>query len=231
MRDRSRPTAPLIRLALAALVGVVIALWTWTRPGDPGLWTGAEGEDAVVVHVLDNGFHTDLAVPRTALLDRPGPLASAASTLRPADWIRIGWGDARFYVETSPIVSRLPDGARAFFWPGNASVVMLDPDDRDPADMAEGGRTLRLSRPAFEALRDRVEASLAPGPVIGTRRPGDDAVFLKSRETFWIGHLCNHWTAELLAAAGLPIRPLRSVTSAEVMRAAVPPDRTNGERR
>ena len=51
-------------------------------------------------------------------------------------------------------------------------------------------------------------------------RPGDDARFFSSRETFWVGHLCNHWTAELLSAAGLPVRPLRAATSGEVMRTA-----------
>ena len=48
-------------------------------------------------------------------------------------------------------------------------------------------------------------------------RAGDDARFFASREHFWIGHLCNHWSAGVLNAAGLPVRPLRSVTSAEVM--------------
>ena len=51
-------------------------------------------------------------------------------------------------------------------------------------------------------------------------RPGDEARFYKRRETFWIGHLCNHWTAQLLSAAGLPIRPFRAATSGEVMRTA-----------
>ena len=52
-----------------------------------------------------------------------------------------------------------------------------------------------------------------------TRRPNDDALFFASREHFWIGHLCNHWTAGVLNAAGFAVRPLRSVTSAEVMAA------------
>ncbi|WP_313012118.1 DUF2459 domain-containing protein [Brevundimonas sp.] len=204
---------------LAALIGAAAALWTWTRPGEAE--TGVP-RDAVVVQVLDNGFHTDLAVPRAALMRRGGPLAQATASLAPGDWILIGWGDARFYVDQSPIVDRLPDGARAFFRPGNASVVMLDPVRVDPG-AGHGGDVARLTltRAQFDRMAARVEQSLAlsDGAVrIVAARPGDDARFFASRETFSIGHLCNHWTAQVLNAAGVPVRPVRSITSAEVMR-------------
>ena len=51
-------------------------------------------------------------------------------------------------------------------------------------------------------------------------RLGDDARFFASRETFSLVHLCNHWTAQVLAAGGVGVRPVRSVLSAEVMDAA-----------
>ena len=49
------------------------------------------------------------------------------------------------------------------------------------------------------------------------RRAGDDARFFASREHFSIGHLCNHWTAGVLNAAGMETRPLRSIVSSEVV--------------
>ncbi|GAW42408.1 hypothetical protein SH203_02824 [Brevundimonas sp. SH203] len=208
-------------LILAALIGAAAALWTWTRPGMAE--TGAP-RDAVVVQVLDNGFHTDLAVPRAALMRRGGPLAQAAAGLGPGDWILIGWGDARFYVDQSPISDRLPDGARAFFRPGNASVVMLDPAAVDPRlSHGEDSARLTLTQAQFDRLAARVERSLAlshGAARIVAARPGDDARFFASRETFSILHLCNHWTAQVLNAAGVAIRPVRSITSVEVMRAA-----------
>ena len=215
------------RFLIAALIGLVAALWTLTRPGDPGLYPAARGEATVTVYLLDNGFHTDLAVPRAALIEGGGPLAEATAGLGPGDWVLVGWGDATFYVDQSPISGRLADGARAFFRPGgNASVVMLDPEASDPARRfrAEDRQALRLSRAGMAALRARVQVSLATDaagrPVVAARRAGDDARFFRSRESFWIGHLCTHWTAELLSAAGLPIRPYRSLTSGEVMRTA-----------
>jgi len=142
--------------------------------------------------------------------------------LPPGDWILIGWGDAKFYVDQSPIGDRLPDGARAFFAPGNPSVIMLDPAQADPRRMfaEDGRRDFRLSPAAFEAMAAHIEASLdlsTGAPRIAAARAGDDARFFASREHFSIGHLCNHWTAGVLNAAGMETRPLRSIVSSEVV--------------
>ena len=80
-----------------------------------------------------------------------------------------------------------------------------------------------LTRAAFDRMADRIEGSLdlsGGGPRVAAVRPGDDARFFASRETFSILHLCNHWSAQVLNAAGLPIRPVRSIVSAEVLRTA-----------
>jgi len=208
-------------LIFAALLGAAAAIWTWTAPGDPALFPG-QAPDGVEIHVLDNGFHTDIAVPRAALEAGTGPLAQASRALGPGAWVRIGWGDARFYVDQSPIGDRLPDGARAFFRPGNASVIMLDPEPRDPRLLPaeDGRRTLVLTPQGFKRLRDRVEGSLAlrdGHAVIAAVRPGDDSRFFASTEHFSILHLCNHWVAGVLNAAGLPVRPARAIVSSEVI--------------
>ncbi|WP_295244523.1 DUF2459 domain-containing protein [uncultured Brevundimonas sp.] len=204
-------------LVLAALAGLVAALLTWTRPGETDRAT-----DPVVIQVLDNGFHTDIAVPRAALERRGGSLAHAVQSLAPGDWILIGWGDAKFYVDQRPISDRLPDGARAFLHPGNRSVLMLAPRREDPQlAYDEDSAALTLSRARFERLAARVEASLDLSngrPRIAALRPGDDARFFASRETFSILHLCNHWTAGVLNAGGVAIRPVPAITSGEVMR-------------
>ena len=213
---------------LAGLLGLIAAFWTWTRPADP---IPAAGERTIPVHVLNNGFHTDIAVPRAALEAGGGPLAEASRSVGKGDWILIGWGDAKFFVDQSPMEGRIPDGLRAFFRPGNASVVMLDPETGDPARRfdPESRRTLTLSPEAFAGLRGRVQASLIlieGRPRTSTARDDDGAHFFESREHFWIGYLCNSWTARVLNAAGLPIRPMRSVTAAEVIAAVDRADRT-----
>lgn len=205
----------------AGALGLVAALWTWTLPGDPSRFA-ATGPGGVEVHILNNGFHTDLAVPRARLEAGGGPLAEASRSLGTGDWVLIGWGDAKFFVDESPMEGRLLDGARAFFMPGNASVVMLDPEAGDPARRftPDSRRTLRLSQTGFDAMRSRVEASLeleAGRPRLTTARPGAGARFFASHETFWIGYICNSWMARVLNAAGLPVRPMRAVTSGEIV--------------
>ncbi|WP_082526014.1 DUF2459 domain-containing protein [Brevundimonas sp. Root1279] len=211
-------------LAVAAAFGWLLAVLTWTAPGDPALWRASPDVEGFDVHLLDNGFHTDLAVPRDALEFRPGPLADAVRSLPPGDWILIGWGDAKFYVDQSPISDRLLDGARAFFRPGNASVIMLDPAQKNPIDLFadEGRRSFRMSPEGFERMAAHIEASLdlsTGAPRVAAARPNDDARFFASHEHFWIGRLCNHWTADVLNAGGLPVRPFRSIVSSELLAA------------
>ncbi|WP_396594882.1 DUF2459 domain-containing protein [Brevundimonas sp. R86498] len=210
-----------VALLTAGLLGLVAALWTWTRPGDPTLFP-ASTHGGVTVHLLNNGFHTDLAVPRAALEAGGGPLAQASRSLGPGNWILIGWGDALYFVDTRPMEHRIPDGLRAFFRPGNASVIMLDPEAGDPSRRftPDRRRTLSLPPEAFAGLTRRIERSLAlttghPHPVV--IRPGAGARFFASHEPFWIGYLCNSWTARVLNAAGLPIRPMRAVTAGEIL--------------
>lgn len=210
-----------VALLAAGLLGLVAALWTWTRPGDPALFT-ASAQGGLTVHLLNNGFHTDLAVPRAALEIGGGPLAQASRSVGPGDWILIGWGDARYFTDARPMEHRIPDGLRAFFWPGNPSVIMLDPEAGDPSLRfpADRRRTLSLSAQALAGLRGRIEQSLVltdGAPRVAVTRPDPGAWFFASREPFWIGYLCNSWTARVLNAAGLPIRPMRAVTAGEIL--------------
>lgn len=215
----------LIAFPLAAALGLIAGLWTSTLAPPP--LTAPQRGAPVEVYLLDNGFHTDMAVPRVLLEARGGPLAEAVRSLPPGDWILIGWGDARFYVDQSPIQGRLLDGARAFFRPGgNPSVLMLDPEPLHPLHRfpAEGRAVLSVPAARFETMAARIEASLALTPDgrarLSEARPGDQARFFASGETFWVGYLCNHWTAQVLHHGGVAVRPFRSLTSAEVMRAA-----------
>ena len=214
---------------LAGLLGAIVAVWTWTRPGDP-VFLDQPVTGGVTIHILNNGFHTDIAVPRAALEAGGGPLAEASRSVGPGDWILIGWGDAKFFVDQSAMETRVPDGLRAFFRRGNASVVMLDPEAGDPSRrfIPESRRSLTLTPESFSRLRGRVQASLAlidGRPRLSTARPGDGARFFVSHEHFWIGYLCNSWTTRALNAAGLPIRPARSVTAGEVIGAIDRSDR------
>lgn len=72
------------RFLIAALIGLVAGLWTLTRPGDPALFPAPPNEAGVTVYLIDNGFHTDLAVPRAALMDGEGLWPRRRRAWRPA---------------------------------------------------------------------------------------------------------------------------------------------------
>lgn len=196
--------------AILILLLLVFALAT-ARPGDRALYPPKPG-DAQVVYLIDNGFHSDLSLPRAAILAHGGPLAVAAAKATPDDWIMIGWGDARFYEAASPWQDRLVDAGRAALG-GRPTTVHLEGVPTRP-DLAwrTGVRRIPLSSAGLAALMARVDRSFvvdptgAPVPLPVTRDP--DEAFFASREGFNAFHVCNHWTAELLAAAGLPTTPV-----------------------
>lgn len=207
-----------LRILMAGLVGAILGLVSWSEAG-PDL--PLNGPGAIPVRLDSNGFHTDLVMERAPLIARGGPLADLVADLGPGEAVRIGWGDARFYVDQSPITSRLPDGVRALFAPDNPSVVMLSPLDRlTPARNPDRQVQLRLSPDAFEALAARIEASLdlpGGGPRLSATGNDGRTRFYASTETFWIGRMCNRWTAEVLEAAGLTVHPGRTVVAGAVL--------------
>jgi uncharacterized protein (TIGR02117 family) len=196
--------------AIALMLLVLVTLATAKR-GDPALYPPKAG-DAQMVFLIDNGFHSDLAIPRAAILAHGGPLARAAAAIGPDPWIMIGWGDARFYEATTPWQGRVLDGLRAALG-GRPTVVHLQGVAEQP-DVAwrAGIHRVALSQAGLAALLARadrafaVDADGAPIVVPVPRDPGE--VFFRSGEGFSLVHLCNHWTGELLNAAGLPTTPV-----------------------
>jgi len=192
------------------LLLIVLTLAT-ARSGDPRLYPPKPG-DAQDVWLIDNGFHTDLALPRAAVLAHGGAFAAAAAQTSPDPWIMLGWGDAKFYEATSPWQDRLGDGARAALG-GRPTTVHLEGVPVRP-DLAwrSGVHRVAVSSAGLAALMARADRSFAldrngaPIALPVPRQPGE--AFFASREGFDAFHDCNEWTAELLAAAGLPTTPV-----------------------
>ena len=201
--------------AIILLLLIVLTLAT-ARTGDPKLYPPKPG-DAQTIWLIDNGFHTDLALPRAAVIARGGPLAAAARTSA-APWIMVGWGDAKFYEDASPWQGRLVDAGRAALG-GRATTVHLEGVSQRP-DLAwtEGVHPIALSTAGLAALMARIDRSFAldksgaPIALEAPRQPGE--AFFASRERFSGIHDCNEWTADVLSAAGLPMTPVPDVLPA-----------------
>lgn len=227
--DRPQRQRRFRRTLLGPLLGLMILMvgvaYFYRLDGVGGV-AAPEGTEAIEAYVVNNGFHTDLVLPRSVLEATPGVLGQAvASDPGQGAWVYMGWGDARFFVEEGPIMLRWRDGLRALFGRNNPSVLMVRTEGSPQTYYAENQRiSLPLSATAYGQLVARVDEGLqtdqAGRAVLAEVRARDGTRFYAHRERFWIGHLCNHWTLGALQAAGLTVWPWRPMTSAEVMRQA-----------
>ena len=127
----------------------------------------------------------------------------------PRPWIVYGWGDLGFYTAKGYSVARALDGLRALFHPGNPSVIRVFGVDRQPDQAYQGATAIHVSRAGLNALMDHMSGSftIQDGAPIAAPGVADD-IFFKSREHFSILRLCNNWTSDQLAAAGLKTSPV-----------------------
>ena len=201
---------PIKAVAIPALAVLLLTLAT-AKGRDPALYPAPPGQ-GVTIYLVDNGWHSDLAVPTVEIEARDDALAQAARATSTGPWMLIGWGDARFYEASSPALSRIPDGLAALAG-GRKTVLHLEgaagPPDRG---LQEDFTPIVISRAGLAALLARADRSLARGsdggPIAIAERRVPGEAFFASAEGFSLIHLCNHWTAELLTAAGVPVTPV-----------------------
>jgi hypothetical protein len=199
-----------MRRMTAVVVVLLVVLIGGALPGDRALYPVKAGQPSVPVYIVDNGFHTDLAIPR-AMLMRPGaPSTGAVAALPPSPWVLIGWGDSSYYRGSVGVRSRQLDAVRALLRPGNPAVIRIEPLGRAPQEAYETANltALSLSEPGFDRLVARLDRSftLSRGAPVRVETRVEDApeFYYASTEHFGIAKLCTHWTGQLLNAAGVP---------------------------
>lgn len=196
-------------IAGAAVFLVLIVAFGVRKPGDSTLFPPRPGAPTVPVWLIDNGFHTSLVLV-TDRID-PGPLNDAVKISGPSKpFVEVGWGDARYYIETGLSVHRVLDLFRAGFAPNNPSAVMIEPLHASPEALWRSGvHRVDLSEAGYRRLEISIERSFALKSGRADFIPGgEEAWFYRSTEHFSVIHLCNHWAAERLNAAGLATRPV-----------------------
>lgn len=198
-------------LLVAALVSLVI-IFGVRRPADPALWPPGPTTGRVTIYLVDNGYHSNLVLPRDRLAASGGPSARALAGVPPGPWIAVGWGDERFFTESGMNPRRAVDGMRALFAPDNPSVTMFEPLAAAPDRLWRTGVVrIEVSEAGFAAMAGRIDRSLrlaAGEPVPGPAGPAPQARFFSSVERFSLLKLCNHWASDVLHTAGLPVRPV-----------------------
>ena len=185
-------------LGAAALAGCATAplplMDCAAAPGGPRIW------------LAERAWHTEIGVPTTAL---QGPLAQFAPRFRDASVLMFGFGKRHFMLATPPslgdyLVGPLP-GAAAMEISG-----MTAPPLEDAMILALG-----VSPEGIARLCAAIWASFLPGPVLIEARPR--SLFYEASRGYSLAYTCNTWAAEMLAIAGLPVRPEGVVLSRGVM--------------
>ena len=207
-------------LLLSLMAVFALTAWLTARPGDPDLYPPAPGDEAVTVRLVAGAWHSGLLLPRADLARAAGEIGAGAlvavtERFRAYPALEIGWGDAGFY-RGAPTIGDLDWrlALRALFTPGGRPAVLhvvgvaSEPGAAFPAAEIV---PLRLSRAGFRRLAAALGHSLAVRdghPVEAGPGLYGPSLFYEAEGRFSLRNVCNHWSAGLLNAAGLPVAPV-----------------------
>jgi len=227
LRTLLRRLALGVMIAAALLAAAVVAT---ARFGDRSLWPPAPGVATTEVFVVSHGYHSGIILPRAALAEASlqhgfAALGAVAARFAGFERVEIGWGDERFYREVPTAQSLTAALAvRALLRPGNASVLHVVGVASHPRAAFANSNLVRLKLAAagFERLADKLDASFARDPnglIPEPLGPGlyGTSLFFRANGTFHLFHVCNHWTADLIDAAGVPTAPVLATLPAGLL--------------
>lgn len=151
-------------------------------------------------------IHTEIGVPAAYLR---GKLATVARDFPGGEVLTFGFGKRHFFLSSPPRVFA------TFFAaiPGPGAMEVGGHPGPPPGSLA-----LSVSPAGFTRLLAGIEESFAGDPVPIATQFGR-SYFAASR-LYTLAFTCNTWTAEMLASAGLPVRPGFVVTAHGVMNQA-----------
>jgi hypothetical protein len=197
-------------------------------------------EPADTLIVARRGWHIDVGI---AVGELTHPLAAVASVFPGAKYLFFGFGDRHY-------LTARHRGAPALLgalWPG-PSLLLVTALAATPETAFGGSHVLKLRVPREQSLRAQllVWQTLTPDQqslLASVRSPAAEAhgkaragmpgpypgsVLLESRATYSGLHTCNTWVAEVLGAAGIPVRSRHVIFAGQLwgeianVKAAVP---------
>ena len=199
-----------VLLALFALVVAYGAagLVGGSIPANPGWRPPAAG---VTIYVETNGVHTDLVVPVAAAGVDWSALARAEDIADPRfaayDHLAIGWGEARFYLETPTWADVRPGTVLRAALGSDRTLVHVE---HIPApEVGPEARRIVLRPEEYRRLAAFIRASFAPAPP-GARPSvfrgyGDYDAFYSGTGRYDAVMTCNAWTGAALRTAGVRV--------------------------
>ena len=172
------------------------------RPKPPEHLIKSAGASATI-YVVRRAWHIDIGF---ASSDLPPPLSALATGFPGVHYLLFGFGDRRYLQSKN---KQLPNMLGAL-WPG-AGLILMTALATTPAQAFGAGNLIALPVSAEQmraaqasvwasiATRDGMAQSDGPGPYEGS-------TYWRATQDYSALHTCNTWAAEVLRAAGLPIR-------------------------
>ena len=188
----------LMLLIAAALAG---CCFTPTRRALAALDPVGDRDQSIVV--IRRQWHIELAFPASELTPSLGPVVMQGSRAR---YLGFGFGDRNYLLGGS---SRRA-GAIAALWP-RPGLIRVQTLDGSPQQAFGAGQVITLavtrtqSRQAQEFIRDSLLAGAVIAAAPASRSDGESQYF-EALPRYSLNFTCNTWAAQVLAAAGLPVR-------------------------
>lgn len=217
LQTTARRVGSALAIVVLLFVAAVIATGRW---GDRSVWPPAPGAPVTELVIVSHGYHAGVMVPRRLLAEQAqrrglSALGYVATRFADFDRLEIGWGDEGFYraVPTAGSLT-LALAARALFRPGNPSVLHVVGVNNDPRVLFGNSDLVRVDvgETGFERVTDMLDATFARrgGGLPEELGPGlyGTSLFFRANGAFHLFNVCNHWTAGVLDAAGVPTAPV-----------------------
>lgn len=197
------------RLVPLALLTAALAACAGPKPtqGLPAPARAAAGAPAreASVALVSHGWHTDIALPAR---EATGPLASFRTLFPGARTLVFGYGKRTFMIAPAHTLGEWIIGP----FPGPAAIeVSAIRTDATTAYGAAHVTILPLPPGGAAGLSAFLWQAFAKTPAGDPRYiaqgnwPG--SLFYQAQSRYGLLHTCNTWSAEALAAAGLPVHP------------------------
>lgn len=202
-------------LTLLVLCACAYAAALLANPSRADYMSALQNASTRSIWVSSNGWHTGIIV-QTA--DIPPPLLREKAPFMGERFVEMGWGDAGFY-QAEEITTQL--AAKALLVP-SPSAVHLVGFSAEPSQYFTASEVLhlRVSEAGFARLLEFMDNSISRAPSAAIKR--SEGLYGNSRFVAGSGHYsavrtCNHWAADALQAAGVPLTPWYAATSSALM--------------
>lgn len=168
------------------------------------------------IHIVDHGYHTGLIV-RAPAFDAVASLGTEGFS--GASWLEFGWGDAAYYQAKDPPLSM----AISALLNSGGSALHIVGHRGDPTAIYAGKTilTLQVSASGHDRLVQRLRATVVRddrGEAVPLSRFNPDGSrFYRATGDYSLAYTCNHWMADLLVEAGVPIDPSGAALSSDLM--------------